>query len=152
MTVEEGKAILEQNLQGMIVAMTTGVRRIFLTVDVANLIPACKVAKDKMGYTHVTTITARDTGSAIDVLYHLTQKGLILTIKVSTDRDKPSVTSITPLFPGAVMYERECHDILNVDVVGHPDMRRLVLPDDWPEGVFPLRKDWHLNRTTGVIV
>ncbi|UCH34323.1 MAG: NADH-quinone oxidoreductase subunit C [Armatimonadota bacterium] len=55
--------------------------------------------------------------------------------------DDAKIDSITPVVPGAGWSEREFRDVIGVDPVGHPDPRRLVLADDWPEGVHPLRKD-----------
>jgi formate hydrogenlyase subunit 5 len=49
--------------------------------------------------------------------------------------------SVTPKVPAAVWYEREVRDMFGLQPVGLPDERRLVLPDDWPEGLYPLRKD-----------
>lgn len=49
--------------------------------------------------------------------------------------------AVTPRVPAAVWYEREVRDMLGLQPVGLPDERRLVLPDDWPEGLYPLRKD-----------
>ncbi len=53
--------------------------------------------------------------------------------------------SITPSIPGAEWAEREIRDLLGIEFEGHPNPRRLVLPDDWPTGVFPLRKDFKYN-------
>jgi Ni,Fe-hydrogenase III component G len=58
------------------------------------------------------------------------------------DRENPSIESITPLIPAAEWIEREIHDILGIEIKNHPNMRRLILADDWPEGVYPLRKDF----------
>jgi Ni,Fe-hydrogenase III large subunit/Ni,Fe-hydrogenase III component G len=66
---------------------------------------------------------------------------LFVVIRASVTPDKPEVAAITPEVPGAGWAERELQDLLGVRVEGHPDPRRLVLPDDWPEGVHPLRKD-----------
>ncbi|MGZ4123264.1 MAG: NADH-quinone oxidoreductase subunit C, partial [Tumebacillaceae bacterium] len=60
--------------------------------------------------------------------------------KVRTPRDNASVPSITPLFGGLNWEEREIFDLLGVNFVGHPDMRRIMLPDEW-QG-HPLRKDY----------
>ncbi|WP_370520439.1 NADH-quinone oxidoreductase subunit C [Thermococcus sp. LS2] len=64
-------------------------------------------------------------------------------IKTYIPEDDPTFPSITPQHKGANWYEREAYDMIGVIPVGHPDPRRLVVPDDWPEGVFPLRKDFH---------
>ncbi len=55
--------------------------------------------------------------------------------------DSPEFPSVTPKVPAAVWYEREVRDMLGLQPIGLPDERRLVLPDDWPEGLYPLRKD-----------
>ena len=56
--------------------------------------------------------------------------------------DDPSFKSTTPKVPAASWYEREVKDLLGLEPIGHPDPRRLALPDDWPEGLYPMRKDF----------
>ncbi|HWR30950.1 MAG TPA: NADH-quinone oxidoreductase subunit C [Negativicutes bacterium] len=53
--------------------------------------------------------------------------------------------SITPLLPAAAWYEREIHDLFGITPVGHPDLRPLVLHDNWPQGCYPMRKDFDKN-------
>ncbi len=65
-----------------------------------------------------------------------------LALEVSIDPADPTFPSITPLVAAAHWYEREVQDMFGLTPVGHPDPRRLVLHDDWPEGVHPLRKDF----------
>ena len=54
---------------------------------------------------------------------------------------QPEFPSVTPKVPAAVLYEREIRDMFGLHPVGLPDERRLVLPDDWPDDLYPLRKD-----------
>ncbi|ERM92229.1 hydrogenase 3 large subunit [Caldanaerobacter subterraneus subsp. yonseiensis KB-1] len=68
-------------------------------------------------------------------------KNLWLTVKALVPADKPEFPSVAPRVPAAVWYEREVRDMLGLEPVGLPDARRLVLPDDWPDNLYPLRKD-----------
>jgi NADH-quinone oxidoreductase subunit C len=61
-------------------------------------------------------------------------------IKVRVDREQPQVSSVTPIWETANWNEREIFDLLGIDFPDHPDMRRIMMPDDW-EG-HPLRKDY----------
>lgn len=61
-------------------------------------------------------------------------------IKVKTDREEPSVPSVTPLWATANWNEREVYDLLGIDFPGHPDLRRIMMSDDWVG--HPLRKDY----------
>jgi NADH-quinone oxidoreductase subunit C len=63
-----------------------------------------------------------------------------LRIKVPVPAEQPSMSSITSVFPGANFYEREAYDLFGIEFAGHPDLSRILLPDDW-EG-HPLRKDY----------
>ncbi len=64
-----------------------------------------------------------------------------VTVKVLISPDSLTYPSVTPLVPACVWYEREAFDMFGLVAEGLPDKRRLVLSDDWPEGLFPLRKD-----------
>ena len=61
-------------------------------------------------------------------------------VKIRTDRESPSVASATPIWETANWNEREIYDLLGVDFPGHPDLRRIMMPDDWVG--HPLRKDY----------
>ena len=63
-----------------------------------------------------------------------------LRLKVLLPGDDPAVDSLTPLWPGANLYEREVYDLFGVRFHGHPYLRRLLMPENW-EG-HPLRKDY----------
>jgi len=70
------------------------------------------------------------------------EEGLTCIVKTQIDAAVPSVQSISSIIPGANWAERECQDMLGIEFMGHPDSRRLILADDWPKGVHPLRKDF----------
>ena len=64
-----------------------------------------------------------------------------ITVRVEVDANKLEFPSVTPRVPAAVWGEREVRDMYGLIPVGLPDERRLVLPDDWPDELYPLRKD-----------
>ena len=63
-------------------------------------------------------------------------------LKVEVPIKQPALPTITSIIPGAILYEREVHELLGVVFSGHPKLSSLVLPEDWPDGVYPLRKEW----------
>jgi formate hydrogenlyase subunit 5 len=92
--------------------------------------------------TAVSAITGIDLGANLGVFYHIrTSKGGIITIKTEVPKEKPQIKTISDLIPGAAFHELEVTDLLGVVFEGHPCPGRLVLPDNWPDDVFPLRKD-----------
>ena len=78
----------------------------------------------------------------IDVVYHLFsyEKKHAFVFKVLLDRASPSVPSVEPVWKSADWLEREQYDLMGVTFEGHPDLRRIMLPDDWVG--HPLRKDY----------
>lgn len=116
-------------------------RCLFATIDSQKLKDLLRMLR-RMGITHISTITGVDLGDVVEVIYHFDCKPAILNLKIRLPKDALKVPTITDIFPGAVLYERDLMEMLGVKVEGHPDPRRLFLPDDWPEGVYPLRKEF----------
>lgn len=85
-----------------------------------------------------------DTRHHFEILYHFTfdSVDLIVSLRVVLPKDKPEIASLAPIFEGANWIEREITEMLGINFIGHPDMRRLLLPPEWPEGVYPLRRDY----------
>ena len=79
----------------------------------------------------------------LSVYYHLESTKLKhkITLKVSTDRNKPEVTTVTEVWKGADWHEREAYDMFGIIFLNHPDLRRILMPYDWDAG-YPLRKDY----------
>ncbi len=117
--------------------------RIYLTCEAENSYAVNKFLFEEVPLRFVIA-TGVDSDNCFEVLYHYSydQTSCIVTLKaIIRDRESPAIESIAPFLPGAEWIEREIHDILGIDFKNHPDMRRLILSDDWPEGVYPLRKD-----------
>lgn len=112
---------------------------VMFTVGPEHIVDLCRFVVDN-GWWHLSTITGRDTGQEIWLLYHFcADSQLGVTVKTALERDNPRIASITPAVPGAVLYEREVHEMFGVAFDGHPNLEPLMLPDDWPDGVYPLR-------------
>jgi Ni,Fe-hydrogenase III component G len=122
-------------------------RRMFISIPLDQVKGLINYLKEKFGMTHITTITAIDVGEDIEVIYHFFSKGVELSLKTSAPKTNPVIDTITPIIPGAILYEREIQDLLGLKVKDHPDPRRLILPEDWPEGVYPLRKDYKVKES-----
>lgn len=132
--------VLELVKNYIVEARVAAERRIFATTDVDRYRQALQALKDH-GITHLSTITGIDLGDGIAVIYHLDCGGTLLNLKLVVSRESPALRTVTDIFPGAVLYERDLMEMLGVRVKYHPDPRRLFLPDDWPAGKYPLRKE-----------
>jgi Ni,Fe-hydrogenase III component G len=118
-------------------------KRIFLSCEVENGFEICKFLFEEVGCRFVI-VTALETDDTFEALYHFSydQCGIVVTAKVIIrDKEKPAVDSITSIVTGAEWIEREIHDLYGIHVNNHPRLERLILADDWPEGVYPMRKE-----------
>ncbi len=95
-------------------------------------------------FTILITITGLDEGENIALIYHLASKDntIVMNLRTRIVKDKEPIRSVIDLFRNSELYEREIVDLLGVDVQGLPPGMRYPLPDDWPAGSHPLRKDW----------
>jgi len=92
---------------------------------------------------YLNSVTAIDHKTHFAVVYHLSSLALghRLTFKVDLDdRTKPSLPSVTPVWRGADLQEREIYDLFGIEFPGHPNLKRLFLWEGFPG--YPLRKDW----------
>lgn len=80
----------------------------------------------------------------MEILYHFTMEeiNLVISLRVKLEKDSLEIDSLTPVFEAANWIEREMHELLGINFKGHPDLRKLLLSDEWPEGVYPLRRDY----------
>ena len=90
------------------------------------------------------TASGVDVRNHMEILYHflIEDINLLISLRVKLQKPKLEIDSLAPVFEGANWIEREMHEILGINFKGHPDLKRLLLPDDWPDGVYPLRRDY----------
>jgi len=118
-----------------------------LTLIVAphRLESLCEFLKARRGYDFLSDITAVDWYPAeprFEVIYHLRcyERKQLLRLKCRLGSDRAEIASVRPVWRAADWYEREVFDLFGIRFTGHPDLRRILMPEEW-EG-HPLRKDY----------
>jgi membrane-bound hydrogenase subunit beta len=121
-------------------------RRIYADMPVERFPEVFDYVFHKLQFDHLATITGQDEGENLTFMYHLAAKdGVVLTLKSIAPKAHPVIKSISSVAPCAICYEREVVDLLGAQVEGLPQGNRYPLPENWPAGQFPLRKDWKLS-------
>ena len=98
-------------------------------------------------FPHLAVVSGNDYKNSIELVYHFSldygidRKEISLNIAVEIPKSKPEIETICDWIPGALITEREKQEMLGVKIIGIPDNRRLFLPPDFPEGVYPWHKD-----------
>lgn len=113
-----------------------------LTVEKAELISLMQQLRDNYGFNHLANLTSVDYGEEFELVYHLYSmpENNKICIKTRTPRNTPEVDSLISIWPTADWQEREVYDLMGIKFKGHPNLIRVLLPDDF-EG-HPLRKDF----------
>ncbi|MFZ2957753.1 MAG: NADH-quinone oxidoreductase subunit C [Candidatus Ozemobacteraceae bacterium] len=118
-------------------------RRINVDVSLENVWKILPIAQADMQFTFLLTITGLDEGETFGFIYHLArQDGIVMNLKTHAPKSDPTIKTITELYNGGAIYERELVDMFGVKVEGLPPGNRYPLPENWPPGQYPLRKDW----------
>jgi len=116
----------------------------FYITDPKNVIVAAAGLRVKhLGY--LSAITGIDPGTdqeVLEVLFHFCTGYATITLRVNVPKDSPEINTLTEIIPGAEPFERELSEMFGVKVVGLRNPAHLYLPDDWLDGVYPLRKDF----------
>jgi NADH/F420H2 dehydrogenase subunit C len=95
-----------------------------------------------LGFDMFGMVTAVDYGEEFELVYRLRSRSIHagLIVKTRVPRDEAHIASVTGLWPGANWHEREVYDLFGIVFDGHPNLKRILMPDDWVG--FPLRKDY----------
>lgn len=120
--------------------------KVFVRVDAGVHRDVLRIMLDKDESAGISAITGVDLGETIELMYHVRMHGTIVTIRTEVPREDARIRSITDLIPGANFQEREVTDLFGVAFEGHPNPRRLILSDNWPKNLFPLRKDAEITN------
>jgi len=123
-----------------------------LTLEIAagKIASVCGFLKYDQKFVRLSTVTAVDRYPAeprFEVVYHLhsIERNERVRLKCRLRGEDPVIESVTGVWRGANWYEREVFDLFGIKFLGHPDLRRIMMPDDW-EG-HPLRKDYPVTGT-----
>lgn len=112
-----------------------------VTVEAENLLSTMTDLRDA-GFDRLGMVTAVDRGDSLGLVYRVGSRSLSakVFVKCSIPREEPRIDSLVALWPAANWQEREVFDLFGIVFEGHPDLRRIFLPEDF-EG-HPLRKDY----------
>ena len=121
-------------------------KQVWLKIAREALIPTLQRLVE-IHFPHVSVIAFCDVGAQVELMYHfhiywgIPHEEILVTLAVALDKADLKVPTITGIIPGALTSEREKQEMLGIEVVDIPDGRRLFLPEDFPQGVYPWRKD-----------
>jgi len=116
-------------------------KRIYVLVDKTDVPDVIRFMFQEQG-ARLCTASGIDGRWGVEIIYHFSYDGQNMIVSLKTLVEKPflKIQSVATFLPAANWIEREIHEMLGVEFIGHPDMRRLLLPDDWPEGEYPFRR------------
>jgi membrane-bound hydrogenase subunit beta len=97
-------------------------------------------------YTRILTITTLDNGETFELIYHIDVQGKVIPVRTNVTKENPVIPTVTDLVPGALLFEREVSELFGIKFDGHPDPQHLLLPNEWPDGLYPLRKGLTIEK------
>lgn len=116
-------------------------KRIYISIKPADIRQVASLLFNDLKLRFVTA-SGHEAAKGMEILYHFSfdKTGQVFSIRVLIeDKEKPQIDSIATLFPGAEWIEREMWELLGINFAGHPNLKHLLLIDEWPEGEYPLR-------------
>jgi len=116
-------------------------RRVYLDVRPEDLTEVADELFNGMGARYAIA-SGMQTADGFEVLHHFAfdSDHVVVSVRVRSGPDEPRFDSLAPIIKGAEFIEREMRDLLGIEFQGHPNPTRLILSDDWPDGVYPLRR------------
>lgn len=147
MKFEDIKSLIEVEMSSAVLGEDEASSPQALLIQKDKIVEVCELlhSNEKTYFDSLSCLTGLDNGdekNTMEIIYNLYSipYDLHLALKVELDRSNPEINSVTNIWKSADWHEREAFDLLGILFKGHPDLRRILLPDDW-EG-HPLRKDY----------
>ncbi|MEW6515839.1 MAG: NADH-quinone oxidoreductase subunit C [candidate division FCPU426 bacterium] len=118
-------------------------KRLFVEVAPEHIVEVARLLYDGLG-ARFQIASGIDLLEAMEILYHwaFDASDCLLTVRVRLDRTRPEIDSLTPVLKAAEWIEREMWELLGINFRNHPGLAHLLLKEDWPEGQYPLRRDY----------
>ena len=117
-------------------------KRIYFTVNKQDIREVAGVLFKDLGL-RFSIATGTDTPRGLEMLYHFSfdKSGEMISVRaLIEDKQNPQIDSLTTVSPAFAWIEREIWELLGIKFLGHPNLKHLLLKDDWPEGEYPLRQ------------
>jgi NADH-quinone oxidoreductase subunit C len=118
----------------------------WIGLEVRNLHMVLQELKAR-GFIRLSAISGVDTGKEIELIYHLFSEKYYVNIRVPLPKKSLEIKTVTGIYPGASLFEREVHEMLGVFFPGHPNLEPLFLNEDSPH--TPLRKELASEKDSG---
>ena len=118
-------------------------RRIWTQIKREEFLDVLAFLHDELKFISLCTVTGLDCGEEFQLIYHLAREdGIVLSAEENAPKSDPVFQTATDLYKGGMLFELEARNLLGLTIRGIPDDIRYPLPDGWPEGEYPLRKEW----------
>jgi len=144
MTPEEIKLSLEAKYPEAVTDANFEALQPYLKINPAWIYQVCQYLRDSeaLNFDYLMNLSALDFGENLGIVYHLLSlpHRHKIVLKTEVSKEQPNLHSVADLWRTADWHEREAFDLLGVVFTNHPDLRRILLPEDWVG--YPLRKDY----------
>lgn len=152
---EQSIAKYQESFQDVILGMREYAGEITLEVKPESIKAVAQTLRDQFGFEIISDISAVDYyteefrfGLTYNLISFKNRERVRISVRIA-DEDKPTVDSVTEVWEGAMWLEREAFDMMGIRFNGHPDMRRMFMPEDFE--YYPLRKEFPLIGIPGSI-
>ncbi len=116
-------------------------KKYYIEIEPKDIFECAKILFEDLNF-RFCTASGVDCEKNFEILYHFSydKTGEIISLRVKLDKTNPEIDSLTKIFVAAEWIEREIWEMLGINFKGHPNLKHLLLSDDWPKDNYPLRE------------